>query len=324
LGLDPRREVVEKGAMKIGVVGAGMVGSTAAYAMVLQGSCSEIVLVDLDRRLAEAQARDVLHATPFSHAVRVRAGEMDDLAGAEVVVIAAGASQRPGETRLSLLGRNARVFEAVVPAVLRQAPDAVLLVATNPVDIMTQVAARLAGGPPGRVLGSGTILDTARFRALLGEHLVVSTTSIHAYVLGEHGDSEVLVWSDARVGGIPLEAFAAQIGRPVDAAARERIDEGVRRAAYAIIEGKGATYYGIGAGLSRLARAVLRDERAMLTVSAPGAGVAGIPAVALSVPRLVGRAGVLETLLPALSPDERVALARSAEILEEAARSIGY
>jgi L-lactate dehydrogenase len=310
--------------MKIGVVGAGMVGSAAAYALVLQGTCSEIVLVDLDHRMADAQARDILHATPFAHTVRVRAGEMEDLAGAQVVVIAAGASQRPGETRLSLLGRNARVFEAVVPAVLRQAPDAVLLVATNPVDIMTQVAARLAGGPPGRVLGSGTLLDTARFRALLGEHLSVSTASIHAYVVGEHGDSEVLVWSDARVGGIPLDAFAAQMGHPVDAAALARIDEGVRRAAYAIIEGKGATFYGIGAGLSRLARAVLRDERALLTVSAPGAGVPGVPGVALSVPRIVGRAGVLHTLLPALSPDEHAALAKSAAILEEAARSIGY
>jgi L-lactate dehydrogenase len=249
---------------------------------------------------------------------------MEDLAGAHLVVLTAGVSQRPGETRLELLGRNARVFEGVVPAVLRHAPEAVLLVATNPVDVMTQVATRIAGLPPGRVLGSGTILDTARFRALLGESLQISIASIHAYVLGEHGDSEVLVWSDARVGGIPLEAFAAQLGRPVDAAARARIDEGVRRAAYAIIEGKGATCYGIGAGLARLARAALRDERAVLTVSAPGAGVHGVPEVSLSVPRIVGHGGVLGTLMPALAGDERAALERSAAILRDAAGAVGY
>ncbi|APR86595.1 L-lactate dehydrogenase [Minicystis rosea] len=310
--------------MKIGVVGAGMVGSTAAYAMTLQGTCSELVLVDLDHKLAVAQASDILHATPFARAVRVAAGDYADLAGAALVIIAAGVSQRPGETRLSLLARNAGVFQSVIPSIERYAPDAILLVATNPVDVMTHVAIRLAGAAPGRVIGSGTILDTARFRALLGEHLGVSAASIHAYVLGEHGDSEVLVWSDARVGGLPLEAFAAQIGRPVTAPDKARIDEGVRRAAYAIIEGKGATYHGIGAGLARLAQAILRDERALFTVSALCPDAAGVPEVTLSLPRIVGRAGVLTTLTPALAPDERKALAESAAILKQAASDLGY
>jgi len=310
--------------MKIAIVGAGMVGSTAAYAITLQGVCSEVVLVDLDIKLATAQARDILHATPFAHPVRVAAGDYADAAGADLVIVAAGVSQRPGEARLSLLGRNARVFQDVIPSVQRHAPRAVLLIATNPVDVMTHVAARIAGGPPGRVIGSGTILDTARFRALVGEHLGVSTASIHAYVLGEHGDSEVLVWSDARVGGVSLEAFATQVGRAVTAGDRARIDDGVRRAAYAIIEGKGATYHGIGAGLARLARAILRDERALYTVSALTPDVEGVTDVTLSLPRILGRAGILGTVVPALVPGERAALRRSAEILQQAAGELGY
>jgi L-lactate dehydrogenase len=200
----------------------------------------------------------------------------------------------------------------------------VLLVATNPVDVMTQIATRIAGPAGARVLGSGTILDTARFRALLGEHLGVSPASIHAYVLGEHGDSEVLVWSDAGAGGVPLEAFAAQVGRPVTSEVRARIDDGVRRAAYAIIEGKGATYHGIGAGLARLCRAILRDERAVFTASALGAEVEGVPEVTLSLPRVVGRGGVVATLSPSLSGEEHAALRRSAELLAQAARELGY
>lgn len=306
--------------MKVGVVGAGAVGSTAAYAMTLQGTCRDLVLVDANEKLARAQARDILDAEPFSRPVRVSAGGYEDLAGAALVVITAGVSQRPGEDRLSLLGRNARIFEQVIPSLLRHAPDAVILVATNPVDVMTQIGARLAGLPAGRVLGSGTILDTARFRALLSEQLGISTASIHAYVLGEHGDSEVLVWSDARAGGVPLDRFAEQVGRPLGDADRARIDEGVRRAAYAIIEGKGATYYGIGAGIARIARAVLRDERAVYTVSAPSAE----HGTALSLPRILGREGIAATLVPSLAAAERDALDHSAAVLREAAAALGY
>jgi L-lactate dehydrogenase len=292
--------------------------------MALQGACTEIVLVDLDRRLAEAQARDILHATPFARPVRICAGDYDALAGAAVVVIAAGVAQRPGETRLQLLDRNALVFKSVIPAVLRHAPDAVLLIATNPVDIMTQIAARLAGAASPRVLGSGTILDTARFRALLGEHLSIAPASIHAYVLGEHGDSEVLLWSDARVGGLALATFAEQTARPIPAEARASIDEGVRRAAYSIIEGKGATFYGIGAGLSRLVRAILGDERAVFTVSSVTPDILGVESVSLSLPRVVGRGGVIATLTPSLEAEEQDALRRSAELLKEAATQLGY
>ena len=308
--------------MKVGIVGAGAVGSTAAYAMVLQGAATEIVLVDLDSKLAVAQAQDILHATPFAHSPRVRAGGYDDLEDAGVVVLAAGAAQRPGDTRLDLLSRNAAVFARIIPAVLAVAPRAILLVASNPVDVMTDVAARLSGLPWGRVLGSGTILDSARFRALLAEHLGLSPKSVHAYVLGEHGDSEVLWWSGATAGGIAIDRVADQAGRPLDAEARAQIDEAVRRAAYRIIDGKGATWFGIGAGLSRIVRAIRDDERALLSVSAPTAAVAGVAGVTLSLPRGVGAAGLLDTLDPDLTPAESEALARSAAVLAEAAESL--
>ncbi|RDI95625.1 L-lactate dehydrogenase [Meiothermus sp. QL-1] len=310
--------------MKVGIVGTGAVGSSAAYAMVMAGVGSELVLVDLNARLAQAQAEDLLHATPFAHALRVRAGHYEDLVGAAIVVIAAGVNQQPGETRLELLGRNARVFEDVIPKTVAAAPEAVLLIATNPVDIMTQVAQRLSGLPPERVIGSGTILDTARFKALLGEHLGISPFSVHAYVLGEHGDSEVLVWSEARVGGVGLAEFAQQVGRPLGPEVRARIDDGVRRAAYRIIEGKGATYYGIGAGLARLCQAILADERAVFTLSILNPEVEGVPQVALSLPRVLGWGGVVHTLTPTLDPEEHRALRQSAELLKRAAQELGF
>ncbi len=310
--------------MKIGIVGTGLVGSTTCYAMVTQGIGSEFVLIDINRKLAESHAQDILHSTPFTHAAKIHAGDYEDLEGASVVVIAAGVAQKPGETRLQLLERNAQVFEDAVPKICRYAKDAILLVATNPVDIMTQVATRISGLPSERVIGSGTILDTARFRSLLGEYLGVSPQSVHAYVLGEHGDSEVLIWSEARVGGVSIFDFAEQIGRPINETVKRQIDEGVRFAAYKIIEGKGATYFGIGAGMARLARAILNDERAMLTVSVLNEKVEGVPEVALSLPRIVGGQGVIATLPVKLDDEERNALKRSAEILKQFATQIGY
>jgi L-lactate dehydrogenase len=315
--------------MKVAVVGAGQVGAAAAYAMALRGSAPELALVDKDAALAEAVADDVLHATPFGGTVRIAGGGLDAagglLAGAGVVALTAGAAQKPGETRLDLLQRNAAVFRDLVPRVLAAAPGAVLLVATNPVDVMTREAARLAaaaGVPSARVVGSGTVLDTARFRALLGDHLGVSPQSVHAYVLGEHGDSEVLAWSGARVAGVPLTAFAGDDACRVDDAVRARVDDGVRRAAYRIIAGRGATSYGIGAGLARLAEAVRGDERAAFTVSCVADDVEGVPDVALSLPRVLGARGVVRTLAPELDAAERAALRRSAEVLAEAGRAL--
>ena len=206
----------------------------------------------------------------------------------------------------------------MVPQILAAAPDAILVIATNPVDVMTQVATRISGLPPERVIGSGTILDTARFRALLGAHLEVSPKSVHAYVLGEHGDSEVLCWSVADVAGIPVDKLARQIGRPLDDEVKAGIDRGVRRAAYRIIEGKGATWYGIAGGLTRIVQSIGGDENSAFTVSMVTDDVEGVGPIALSLPRIVGRAGVVRTLLPSLDAGERALLRRSAATIEEA------
>ncbi len=307
--------------MKIGIVGAGFVGSTAAYACVMSGVGRKIVLVDRNDARARAEADDLLHAVPFAHPLDVVAGDYPNLAGARVVILTAGVGQRPGETRLQLLARNAAVFREIVPAVLEHAPDALLVVATNPVDVMTHLAARFAaehGVAPGRVLGSGTTLDTARFRTLLGRRVGVDAAHVHAWVVGEHGDSEVLTWSIATVGGIPLADIAERHGVPFDEAVRSEIDRGVRRAAYEIIGGKGATYYGVGSALARIVGALLGDQRSVLTVCAPAASVAGVDDVTVSLPRLVGGKGVIETLPLVLRADEQKALERSARVVREA------
>jgi L-lactate dehydrogenase len=306
----------------VGVVGCGHVGGTAAFAMALRGTASDIVLVDLNPDLAQAQAEDILHATPFGPTVRVRAGGAELLEGAAVVVLSCGVGQRPGESRLELLGRNVAVLRQVVPPVLRHAGSPILLMASNPVDVMTQAVTRIAGLPSTRVIGTGTILDTARFRALLGDHLGVAPLSIHAYVLGEHGDSEVLVWSSAQVGGIPLEDFAAQGRVPLEPDIQSRIDENVRRAAYRIIAGKGATYFGIGGGIARIVQAVRDNERRVLTVSSVGTQPGEFQGVSVSLPRLIGSQGVLQELHPKLSGEERTALAKSTDVIRQAAAGL--
>jgi len=304
--------------MKVGIIGCGAVGSSAAYAIVMSGVASEVALIDLNEKLARAQAEDILHATPFVRPVRIVAGGYAQLAGADAVVLCCGVGQRPGETRLELLARNTAVFEAVIPHVIANAPDAILIVATNPVDIMTSIVRELSGLPAGRVFGTGTVLDTARFRTLLAEHIGVAVQSVHAYVLGEHGDSEVLVWSSASVGGLPVDEFATQMERPITPEVRRKIDEDVRRAAYRIIDGKGATNYGIGAGIAYIVRVIRDDAHAVLTVSAPSPASEHLEAACLSLPRVVGAAGIIKTVHPELAADEQHAIEQSARILREA------
>jgi L-lactate dehydrogenase len=307
--------------MKIGIVGSGLVGATAAYALVMRGIGSTVVLVDKNEARAQAEADDILHAVPFAHPMQVRAGDYGDLDGSRVVILAAGVSQRPAETRLQLLERNAAILRQVVPEVLKYAPDAVLLVAANPVDAMTHLAARYAaeqGVPHTRVLGSGTTLDTARFRALLGRHLGVDARHIHAYVVGEHGDSEVLTWSLATVGGMPLPEFARRHGIPFDGSVRAEIDHRVRHAAYSIIEGKGSTYYGIGSALAHIVDAILRDQRSILTVCTPEARVLDVCDVTISLPHLIGGEGVLASFPLPLSDSEEAELQASAQIVCDA------
>jgi len=311
--------------MKIGIVGCGMVGSTSAYALVMRGVGREIVLVDLNRARAEAEANDLYHAVPFSNPLTIRAGDYPDLARARVVVIAGGVAQKPGETRLELLQRNAEIFRQIVPSVLQHASEAVLLVVTNPVDIMTHLAADFAadlGVPNSRIIGSGTTLDTARFRTLLGRHFDVDPQHVHAYVVGEHGDSEVLAWSQATIAGLNLEEFAQVHGRPLNQAQRHGIDENVRRAAYHIISGKGATYYGIGSAVARIVDVLLHDQRAILTICTRIADIAGCRDVTLALPHLVGGHGALAAIPLQLAPVEARALERSAGILREAIDSL--
>jgi L-lactate dehydrogenase len=284
----------------------------------MRGVGRRLVLVDQNRARAEAEADDILHAVPFAHPLEVTTGDYSALVGCKVVIVSAGVGQKPGETRLQLLERNAQVFKQVIPQVLEYAPQAILLIATNPVDVMTHIAARYAadfGVPSSRVIGSGTTLDTARLRALIGRHLKVDSQHIHAYVLGEHGDSEVIPWSLVTVGGIPLEEFcsAGEISICPDDYAG--IEEQVRRAAYHIIEGKGATYYGIGSAIARIVEVILQDERSILTVSTPTAEIAGVKDVTVSLPNLIGGEGIVKTFFPTLSEAEMTALRASAHVV---------
>ncbi|MBN1931532.1 MAG: L-lactate dehydrogenase [Desulfobacterales bacterium] len=307
--------------MKIGIVGSGMVGSTAAYAMLMGGIGREIVLVDINEKRSKAEAQDLSHAVPFAHPLTLRTGGYSDLKGSRMIIISAGVSQKPGESRLDLLKRNADVFKKVIPRILQEAPQAILVVATNPLDIMTHLTARYAsdfGVPPTRVLGTGTMLDTARFRSLLGLNLGIDPQHIHAYVVGEHGDSEVLIWSQVRIGAISFNDFCITENICHDEGFRQEIDSKVRNAAYTIIEGKGATYYGIGSALSKIADVVLSDQRSILTVSTPASEVAGVLDVSVSLPRLVGGDGILTTFNLPMSEAEKNALRKSAQIVRNA------
>jgi L-lactate dehydrogenase len=311
--------------MKIGIVGCGYVGSTAAYALIMRGIGREIVLVDKNADRANAEADDLFHAVPFAHQLRISPGSYADLTGSRVVIIAAGVNQKPGESRLQLLKRNAAVFEEVIPNILDNAPEAVLVVATNPVDIMTHVAAYFAGLrgiQSNKIIGSGTTLDTARFRTLLGNHVAVDPQHVHSYVIGEHGDSEVLTWSLASIGGIPLKNYCKQNKITLDKTVKQDIDRKVRMAAYHIIAGKGATYYGIGSALARIVEVILKNQRAILTVCSPINEVLGIKNVTLSLPCLINGEGIIDAIFLTLNKSEQKALRRSAQIIKTATDAI--
>lgn len=308
---------------KVAVVGAGRVGSTFAYALVSSGLAREIVIIDADPARAEGEAMDIAHAVPFHRPVRVRAGGLEEAAGALVTVVTAGAAQREGETRLALLQRNVQALRGIVEGVVRANPDGLLLVATNPVDALTWAALQLSGLPPGKVLGSGTVLDTARLRSEMAAHYRVDPRNVHAYVLGEHGDSELVPWSTARLANMRLTEYCDLTGLCSTPGELEAIAVRVRDAAYEIIRRKGATNFAIAAALVRIVEAIVRDEASVLTVSTLVDGPYGIRDVCLSLPAIVGRTGVQRLLPIPLLPEEEEALRRSAGVIRSAAANLG-
>jgi len=309
-------------AAKVALVGTGMVGATFAYRLIESGLVSELAMTDVDLRRAEGEMMDLNHALPFEHNCQIRAGDYSVLEGAGLVVITAGVAQKPGETRRELVGRNVAIFRQIIPEILRYAPDALLIIATNPVDIMTYVALKLSNLAPGRVIGSGTILDTARFRYLLGNYYKVDPHSVHAYIIGEHGDSEVPVWSTANIGGVTLEEYSRLLGKPFNQAELDGLFEEVRTAAYQIIERKKATYYAIASGLLRLVEAVLRDQATVFSVSVLQSGQYGVEDICLSLPAVIGRGGISHIIQIPLDEQETQKFQDSAQVLKELAAKI--
>lgn len=309
---------------KVAVVGAGAVGAAIAYAAQIRGTCTELALYDLSAAKVQAEVLDLNHGLQFTPMATITGG--DDLAvcaGADVVVITAGAKQKPGQTRLELAAANVEMCRTLVPRLVDLAPDARLLLVTNPVDVVTYAALRFSGLPAQRVFGSGTVLDSSRLRYLLARHAGVAVQNVHAYIAGEHGDSEVPLWSTATIGGVPVNDWAFGDGRRLDAAARDRVHAQVVGAAYEIIAGKGATSLAIGLAVSRILEAVLKDEHRVLPVSSLIDGVHGLDDVCLSMPSVVGRSGVERVLPTPVSDIELTQLSASAAAVRAVARGLG-
>lgn len=310
--------------VKVGIVGTGNVGATFGYALLLSGLATEIVLLDNNRARAEGEAMDLNHAAPLARPARVLAGDYPDLSGAVVTVVTAGSAQKPGETRLDLVSRNAEIFRTIIPKITQYNPSGIILIATNPVDILSYVAWKLSGLPHNQVIGSGTILDTARFRYLLSEYFQVDPRSVHAYIIGEHGDSEVPVWSLANIAGMRLPVFCTRNNFGCVDQDLEEIFTQTRDAAYHIIERKGATYYAIGAGLLRIVEAIIRDQSTVLSVSNLIDNFYGINDVYLSLPCVVDRGGVEKVIYLDLSDEEVLGLRKSASVLRKMIEDLGF
>ncbi len=308
---------------KCAVIGVGFVGATAAFTLATSGLFTEIILLDANRKKAEGEAADISHGIAFTQPCAVRAGEYTDLSECGLIVIAAGANQKPGETRIELLGRNRVILQSILDHLLPVNQEAILLIVSNPVDLLTYMAQRLSRLPAGRVIGSGTVLDTARLKHLLGQSLGVDSRNVHAFIIGEHGDSELAVWSSANISGVDLDDYCRICGKDASREALHRIYISVRDAAYAIIEGKGATYYGIGLAVRRIAEAIVRDEHSVLPVSSVVSGHYGISDLCLGLPCVVGRNGVQNVLDIPLSAAEQEQLYASAQKMRALLSEIG-
>jgi len=307
---------------KAAVIGCGFVGSATAFAMARTGIFSELVLLDVNRDRAQGEAMDMSHGLPFTRPMKIYAGDYPDLKGCALIVITAGANQKPGESRLDLVKKNVAILKSILEPLMQVEREAILLIVSNPVDILTWAAQKLSGLPAGQVLGSGTVLDTARLKYLLGEHLGVDSRSVHAVIVGEHGDSELAVWSGANVSGVDLDHFCELCGHTRHQENMERIYKDVRDSAYEIIEKKGATYYGIAAAVARIAQCIVRDEHSVLPISTALHGLYGVDDLCMSVPAVVGSKGVEKVLEIELSDEEREQFRRSAQTLRQVADSL--
>ena len=307
---------------KAAVIGCGFVGSATAFTLMQSRLFSELVLLDVNMEKADGEAKDIAHGIPFAGQMKIYAGTYDDAADAAIIIITAGANQKPGETRLDLVQKNTAIYQSIIPEIVKRDFGGILLIVSNPVDILTYVALKLSGLPEKRVLGSGTVLDTARLKYALGEHLGVDSRSVHSFIIGEHGDSEIAAWSSTNVSGIPLNEFCEMRGHFNHDAAMDAIAEKVKNSAYEIISKKQATYYGIAMSVKRICECIVRNERSILPVSAMMHGEYGIEDITLSMPAIVGIGGV-ETHVPiALSEEEAEKLVESAKKLKEVSKGL--
>ena len=307
---------------KAAVIGCGFVGSATAFTLMQSRLFSELVLLDVNMEKADGEAKDIAHGIPFAGQMKIYAGTYDDAADAAIIIITAGANQKPGETRLDLVQKNTAIYQSIIPEIVKRDFGGILLIVSNPVDILTYVALKLSGLPENRVLGSGTVLDTARLKYALGEHLGVDSRSVHSFIIGEHGDSEIAAWSSTNVSGIPLNDFCEMRGHFNHDAAMDAIAEKVKNSAYEIISKKQATYYGIAMSVKRICECIVRNERSILPVSAMMHGEYGIEDITLSMPAIVGIGGV-ETHVPiALSEEEAEKLVESAKKRTEVAKGL--
>lgn len=302
---------------KAAMIGCGFVGSASAFALMQSGLFSELVLIDANHDKAEGEAMDIAHGLPFAGQMKIYAGDYDDIVDAAVIIVTAGAAQKPGETRLDLVNKNVNIFKSIIPEIAKRNYKGILLIVANPVDILTYTAVKLSGLPENRVIGSGTVLDTARLKYALGEHLEVDSRSVHSFIIGEHGDSEIVAWSSTNVSGIPVNDFCELRGHFNHEEAMHRIADDVKNSAYDIIEKKGATYYGIAMSVKRICECIMRDEKSILPISSMMHGEYGISDICLSMPTVVGREGA-ETRVPIqLNEQEESALSASAEQLSK-------
>ncbi len=307
---------------KAAMIGCGFVGSSSAFALMQSGIFSEMVMIDVDRARAEGEAMDIGHGLPFARPIKLYAGDYDDIVDAGVIIITAGANQKPEETRLDLIHKNVEIYKSIIPEIAKRGCEGILLVVSNPVDILTYTALKLSGFPEHRVIGSGTVLDTARLKYLIGEHLKVDNRSVHAFIIGEHGDSELAAWSNANVSGVRLSDFCEMRGHFFHEESENRIYEEVKNSAYEIIERKNATYYGIAMAVKRICECIIRDEKSILPVSSMMHGIYGMRDVVISMPAIVGKDGVEDIIPISLDGEEQELLLESADLLKKMNRMI--